>query len=147
MSNFTDLDLQQGIEAVSQNISELDDQHGKSNEYMLDLTKEVEDRVRQSRAEMAQNRTEYERIMQDYEQAKRFLHSLELLTLKASSHSYRTGIFGDLDAKAKALAPGSSAIEDYAEVDSDHLRLGLKRLLKKNGNGVSKGAEAEEVAT
>ena len=145
MSNFTD--LQQGIEAVSQKIRELDDEHGKSDEYMLRLINEVEDRVRQSQAEMAQNRTEYERIMREYEQAKRLLHSLELMTLKASSHSYPTGIFRDLDANARALAPGSSANEDYAEVDPDHLRRGLQHLLKKKGNGVPKGAEAEESAT
>ncbi len=145
MSNFTD--LQQGIEAVSQKISELDDQHGKSNEYMLCLIKEVEDRVRQSEAEMTQNRTEYDRIMREYEQAKRLLHSLELLALKASSHSYSTGIFRDLDANAKALAPRSSANEDYAEVDPDRMRQGLQRLLKKNGSGAPKGAEAAESAT
>ncbi len=143
MSNFTD--LQQGIEAVTEKLSELDDQHGKFNEYMSCLINEVEDRVRQSQAEMTQNRTEYERIMREYEQAKRLLHSLELLTLKASSHSYPTGIFRDLD--AKALAPGSSANEDYAEVDPDHLRLGLQHLLKKKGNGAPKEAEAVESAT
>ncbi len=145
MSNLTE--LQQQIEAVSQNLSELDDQHSQSNEYMLCVINEVEDRVRQCQAEMTQNRTEHERIMQEYEQARRLMHSLELLTLKASSHSYPTGVFRDLDANTKALAPGSAANEDYAEVDPDHLRLGLKRLLKKNGNGVSKGAEAEELAT
>jgi len=145
MSNFTD--LQQGIEAVTEKLSELDDQHGKFNEYMSCLINEVEDRVRQSQAEMTQNRTEYERIMWEYEQVRRLLHSLELMTLKASSHSYPTGIFRDLDANAKALAPDSSTNGDYAEVDPDHLRSGLKRLLKKNGNGVPKGAEAEESAT
>ncbi len=145
MSNFTD--LQQGIEAVSQKISELDDEQGKSNEYMLCLVNEVGDRVRQSQAEMTQNRTEYDRIMREYEQAKRLLHSLELLTLKASNHIDPTGIFRDLDANAKALAPGSSANEDYAEVDPDHLRRGLQQLLKKKGNGAPKGAEAEELAT
>ena len=45
MNNFTD--LQQGIEAVSQKLGELEDQHGKFNEYMLCLINEVEDRVRQ----------------------------------------------------------------------------------------------------
>ncbi len=158
MSNFTD--LQQGIEAVSQQLGELEDQHGKFNEYMLCLINEVEDRVRQSQAEMAQNRTEYERIMREYEQAKRLLHSLELMTLKASSHSYPTGIFRDLDANTKALAPGSTANgnvevadpgavpdEDYAEVDSDRVRRGLQHLLKKKDHGVPKGAKAEESAT
>ena len=98
--------------------------------------------------------------MREYEQARRLLHSLELLTLKASSRSYPTGIFRDLDANAEALAPGSAANgngevadpgalpdEDYAEVDPEHLRHGLKRLLKKKDNGVPKGAEAEESAT
>ncbi len=145
MSNFTD--LQKGIEAVTEKLSELDDQQGKSNEYMLCLINEVEDRVRHSQAEITQNRTEYKRIMREYEQARRLLHSLELLTLKASNHSDLTGIFRDLDANAKALALGSSANEDYAEVDPDHLRHGLQRLLKKKGNGVSAGAEAEELAT
>ena len=145
MSNFTD--LQQGIEAVSQKILELDDEHGKSDEYMRRLINEVEDRVRQSQAEMTQNRTGYERIMREYEQAKRLLHSLELLVLKASSYSDPTGIFRDLDANTKALAPGSAANEDYAEVDPDHLRSGLQHLLKKKGNGVPKGAEAEGSAT
>ncbi len=145
MSNFTD--IQQGIEVASQKLSELDDQRSKTDEYMLCLTHEVEDRVRQNQAEMMQNRTEYERIMREYEQAKRLLHSLELLTLKASNHSDSTGIFRDLDANAKALAPGSSANEDYAEVDPDHLRRGLQQLLKKKGNGAPKGAEAEESAT
>lgn len=143
MSNFTD--LQQQIEAVSQNLSELDDQHSRSKEYMLCVINEVEDRVRQCQAEMTQNRTEHERIMREYEQARRLLHSLELLTLKASSHSYPTGVFRDLDANTKALAPVPD--EDYAEVDPDHLRLGLQHLLKKKGNGVPKGAEAEESAT
>ncbi len=143
MSNFTD--FQRGIEAVSQNLSELDDQHSKSDEYMLCLTNEVEDRVRQCQAEMTQNRTEHERIMREYEQARRLLHSLELLTLKASSYSSPTGVFRDLDANTKALAPVPD--EDYAEVDPDHLRLGLKRLLKKKGNDASKGAETEELAT
>ncbi len=145
MSNFTD--LQQQIEAVSQNLSELDDQHSQSKEYVLCVINEVEDRVRQCQAEMTQNRTEHERIMREYEQARRLMHSLELLTLKASSHSYPTGIFHNLDANARALAPGSSANEDYAEVDPDHLRSGLQHLLKKKGNGVPKGAEAEESAT
>ena len=143
MSNFTD--LQQQIEAVSQNLSELDDQHSRSKEYMLCVINEVEDRVRQCQAEMTQNRTEHERIMREYEQARRLLHSLELLTLKASSHSYPTGVFRDLDANTKALAPVPD--EDYAEVDPDHLRLGLQHLLKKKGNGVPKGAAAEESAT
>ncbi len=158
MSNFTD--LQQQIEAVSQNLSELDDQHSQSKEYALCVINEVEDRVRQCQAEVTQNRTEHERIMREYEQARRLLHSLELLTLKASSYSYPTGIFRDLDANTKALAPASAANgngevadpgavpgEDYAEVDPDHLRLGLQHLLKKKGNGVPKGAEAEESAT
>ena len=143
MSNFTD--LQQQIEAVSQNLSELDDQHSRSKEYMLCVINEVEDRVRQCQAEMTQNRTEHERIMREYEQARRLLHSLELLTLKASSHSYPTGVFRDLDANTKTLAPVPD--EDYAEVDPDHLRLGLQHLLKKKGNGVPKGAAAEESAT
>ncbi len=134
MSNFTD--LQKGIETVTKKLSELDDQHGKSNECMSRLINEVEDRVRQSQAAMTQNRTEYERIMREYEQAKRLLHSLELLTLKASSHSYSTGIFHDLDAN-----------EDYAEVDPDHIRQGLQRLLKKNGSSELEEAEAEESAT
>ncbi len=134
MSNFTD--LQQGIEAVSQKILELDDEHGKSDEYMRRLINEVEDRVRQSQAEMTQNRTGYERIMREYEQAKRLLHSLELLALKASSYSDPTGIFRDLDAN-----------EDYAEVDPDHIRQGLQRLLKKNGSSELEEAEAEESAT
>ncbi len=158
MSNFTD--LQQQIEAVSQNLSELDDQHSQSDEYTLCVINEVEDRVGQCQAEMTQNRIEYERIMREYEQAKRLLHSLELLTLKASSYSYPTVIFRDLDANTKALAPASAANgngevadpgavpgEDYAEVDPDHLRRGLQHLLKKKGNGVPKGAEAEESAT
>ena len=158
MSNFTD--LQQEIEAVSQNLSELDDQHNKSKEYMLYVINEVEDRVRQCQAEMTQNRTEYERIMREYEQARHLLHSLELLTLKASSRSYPTGIFRDLDANTKALALGSAANgnrevadpgavpdEDYAEADPDRMRQGLQRLLKKKGNGVPKGAEAEASAT
>jgi len=158
MSNFTD--LQQQLEAVSQNLSELDDQHSQFNEYTLCVINDVEDRMRQCQAEMTQNRTEYERIMREYEQAKRLLHSLELMTLKASSHSYPTGIFRDLDANTKALAPVSAANgngevadpgavpgEDYAEVDPDHLRLGLQHLLKKKGKGVPKGAEAEESAT
>ncbi len=140
MSNFTD--LQQGIEAVNQKIGELDDEHGKSDEYMLCLIKEVEDRVRQSEAEMTQNRTEYDRIMREYEQAKRLLHSLELLTMKAGRHSYPTGIFRDLDAHPKALAPGRSANEDFAEVDPERMRQGLQHLLKKKGNGAPKGAEA-----
>ena len=143
MSNFTD--LQQQIEAVSQNLSELDDQHSRSKEYMLCVINEVEDRVRQCQAEMTQNRTEHERIMREYEQARRLLHSLELLTLKASRHSYPTGVFRDLDANTKTLAPVPD--EDYAEVDPDHLRLGLQHLLKKKGNGVPKGAAAEESAT
>ncbi len=156
MSNFTD--LQQGIEVVSQKLSELDDQRSKSDEYMLCLTNEVENRVRQNQAEMMQNRTDYERIMRECEQARHLLRSLELLALKASSRSYPTGIFRDLDANTKALAPGSAASEevadpgavpdeDYAEVDPDHLRLGMRRLLKKKGNGVSQGAEAPESAT
>jgi len=158
MSNFTD--LQQEIEAVSQNLSELDDQQSKSKEHMLCVINEVEDRVRQCQAEMTQNRTEYERMMREYEQARHLLYSLELLTLKASSHSYPTGIFRDLDANTKALAPDSAANgnrevadpgavpdEDYAEVDPDHLRRGLQHLLKKKGNGVPKGVEAEASAT
>ncbi len=143
MSNLTE--LQQQIEAVSQNLSELDDQHSQSNEYMLCVINEVEDRVRQCQAEMTQNRTEHERIMREYEQARRLMHSLELLTLKASSHSYPTGVFRDLDANTKALAPVPD--EDYAEVDPDRMRQGLQRLLKKKGNGVPKGAAAEESAT
>ncbi len=143
MSNFTD--LQQQIEAVSQNLGELDDQHSKSKEYMLCVINEVEDRVRQCQAEMTQNRTEHERIMREYEQARRLMHSLELLTLKTSNHSYPTGVFRDLDANTKALAPVPD--EDYAEVDPDDLRLGLQHLLKKKGNGVPKGAAAEESAT
>ncbi len=155
MSNFTD--LQQGIEAVTEKLSELDDQHSKSKEYMLCVINEVEDRVRQCQAEMTQNRTEHERIMREYEQARRLLHSLELLTLKASSYSYPTGVFRDLDANAWApdsvangnrevADPGAVPDEDYAEVDPDHLRLGLKRALKKNGNGVSKGGSSASAA-
>ena len=145
MSNFTD--LQQEIEAVSQSLSELDDQHSKSKEYMLYVINEAEDRVRQCQAEMTQNRTEHVRIMREYEQARRLLHSLELLTLKASSYSYPTGVFRDLDANANAWALDSATNDDDAEVDPDHLRLGLQHLLKKKGNGVPTGAEAEESAT
>ena len=127
---------------------------------MLCLTHEVEDRVRQNQAEMMQNRTDYERIMREYEQARHLLRSLELLALKANSRSYPTGIFRDLDVITKALAPGSATNlneevadlgavpdEDYAEVDPDHLRLGIRCLLKKKGNGVPKEPEAPESAT
>lgn len=162
MSNFTD--IQQGIEAVSRKLSELNDQRSKSDESMLCLTHEVEDCVRRNQAEMVQNRAEYERIMREYEQARQLLNSLELLALNASSRCYPTGIIRDLDAITKILAPGSTANvnreaadpgalpdeddEDDEEVDPDLLRLGIRRcLLKKKGNGVPKEAEAPEPAT
>ena len=162
MSDFTD--IQQGIEALSQKLGELDDQRGKSDEYMLYLTNEVEDRVRQNQAEMVQNRTDYERIMREHEQAGRLLRSLEQLALKASRRSYPTGIptgiFSDFDAITKALAtanaanvtgeaadPGAIGDEDSLEVDPDHLRRGIRCLLKKKGIGVPEEAEAPESAT
>lgn len=141
MRNLTDLKL--GIEAVSQNLRELDDKHSESDEYMLGLTQEAEDRLRQIQAELMRNQTEYDQIMGEYDQARRFLHTIELLNLKSSSRSYPIGASRDLDANTMAVAPD----EDSAEVDPDHVRLGLQRILKKNGNGVSKGAESEELAT
>jgi len=156
MSNLTD--LKQGIEAVSQNLRELDDKHSESDEYMLGLTQEAEDRVRQSQAELMRNQTEYEQIMGEYEQARRFLHTIELLNLKSSGRSYLTGVSRNLDANTMVVAPGRAANwevtdpgavpdEDYADVDPDNVRLGVQRILKKKGNGVPRGAEAEELAT
>ena len=52
----------------------------------------------------------------------------------------------DSGANREVTNPGAVPDEDYAEVDPDHLRLGLKRALKKNGNGVSKGGSSASAA-
>ncbi len=135
MSNLTD--LKERVEAVCQDLSELDDKLSKSNEHMHRMTNKVEDHVHQIQAEMMLNRTEYERIIGEYRDAKHLLHQLDILNLNASSCDY-------------PLAPGSAANrevtdpdDDCAEVDPEHVRLGFERVLKRKGNGVSNESKAQ----
>ncbi len=140
MRNLTD--LKEGVEAVCQNLSELDNKHSESNEYIRRMTKEAEDRVHQIQKEMMLNRTEHERIIGEYRNAKHLLHQFDILNLDASSRNY-------------PLPPGSAANlevtdlevtdpdEDNAEIDRNHVRLGFERMLKRKGNGVSNESKAQ----
>ena len=139
MRNLTD--LKEGVEAVCQNLSELDNKHSESNEYIRRMTNEAEDRVHQIQKEMMLNRTEHERIIGEYRNAKHLLHQFDILNLDASSRNY-------------PLPPGSAANrevtdpdEDNAEIDPDHVRLGFERVLKRKGNGVSNESKAQQLAT
>ena len=140
MSNLTD--IKEGVEAVCQDLSELGDKHSKSNEDLHRMTNKVEDRVHQIEAELMLNRTEHERIIGEYRNAKHLLHQFEILNLDASSRNY-------------PLPPGSAANlevtdlevtdtdEDNAEIDRNHVRLGFERMLKRKGNGVSNESKAQ----
>ena len=135
MRNLTD--LKEGVEAVCQNLSELDNKHSESNEYIHRMTNEVEDRVHQIQEEMMLNRTEHERIIGEYRNAKHLLHQLEILNLDASSRNY------PLPPRSAANGEVTDPDEDNAEIDPDHVRLGFERVLKRKGNGVSNESRAQ----
>ncbi len=139
MRNLTD--LKEGVEAVCQNLSELDNKHSESNEYILRMTNEAEDRVHQIQEEMMLNRTEHERIIGEYRNAKHLLHQLEILNLDASSRNY------PLPPRSAANREATDPDEDNAEIDPDHVRLGFERVLKRKGNGVSNESKAQQLAT
>ena len=139
MSNLTD--LEEGIEAVCLKFSELDDKHRKSNEDLHGMTKKVEDRVHQIQAEMMLNRTEYERIIGEYRNAKHLLYQTEIVNLNASSRNYP--LAPDSAANREVTVPD----DDNAEVDPEHLRHGFERVLRRKGNGVPKETKAQASAT
>ncbi len=142
MRNLTD--LKEGVEAASQNLSELDNKHSESNEYIRRMTNEAEDRVHQIQEEMMLSRTENERIIGEYRNAKHLLHQLEMLNLNASSRNYPLAPDYDL-ANAPTVTPSlltdtallNDPDDDYAEVDREQVRLGFQHVLNKKGNGVS----------
>ena len=139
MNNLTD--IKEGFEAVCQDLCELNDKHSKSNEDLHRMTKKVEDRLHEIQAEMMLNRTEYERIIGEYRNAKDLLHQIEILKSNASSRNYP--LAPDSAANREVTVPDN----DDAEVDPEHVRHGFERVLRRKGNGVPKESKAQESAT
>ncbi len=139
MSNLTD--IKEGFEAVCQDLCELNDKHSKSNEDLHRMTKKVEDRLHEIQAEMMLNRTEYERIIGEYRNAKHLLYQTEIVNLNASSRNYP--LAPDSAANREVTVPD----DDNAEVDPEHLRHGFERVLRRKGNGVPKETKAQASAT
>ncbi len=108
-------DAKNGTQGLVTEVFVMDNKHSESNEYIHRMTNEVEDRVHQIQEEMMLNRTEHERIIGEYRNAKHLLHQFDILNLDASSRNY-------------PLPPGSAANlevtdpdEDNAEIDPDHI--------------------------
>ena len=149
--------LEQRVEAARHTVRQIEQQHSKSGEDLIGLLKEVKESVNQKQAEMIETQAQFERVIDEYAQLKDLLHSL-VLTLEASRRSRLGDMIQDLDAKvgdsefarpvSGELADHNAVLaENFAEVDPNHVRLGLHRVLKKNRDRAPKVAEAEEAAT
>lgn len=95
-------ELKQRVEAAEQHFGQVDEQHRKYSERLLDLMKSIEEGHGQWQAEVDQHRREVERVRGENEQLRSMLHSL-LQAVDTGSRDRLCDTMRELDSKVSAI--------------------------------------------
>lgn len=132
---MSDIDeLRQAVEAGKSAFSHMSEQRDRCRKHLVGLIRITEENLREKRVELAQSKIRHEHTTREYEQLSIMLHSL-IVTVEGS------GPYSTLETPAtleKNHGPALALVSDDADapkdtdgVETEDVRTGLKRLLKK----------------
>ncbi len=147
--------LQQTVAAAQEAFARTGEQHARSRKHLTSLINIVEENLREKRVALAQNEAQRERMIREYGQLRHMLHAL-VMTVEARP---REGL-ASIPAPAEAgMEPGARmgpvsldpAANDAGPArnggdDSEQLRAGLRRVIKKKRAQAAKADKPEEPA-
>ena len=147
--------LQQAVATAQEAFARTDEQHARSRKHMSSLINVVEENLREMRVALAQNEAQRERVIRECGQLQGILHAL-VMTVEAGP---REGL-ASISALAKVgketgvrmspvpldLAANDAGPAGNGGDDSEELRAGLKRMIKKKRAQVSKDRKPKEPA-
>ena len=151
--------LQQTVAAGQQAFDRTGEQHARSRRHLTSLIHIVEENLREARVALAQNQAQRERMVREYGQLRHMLHAL-VMTVEVGPREGLAAIPAPAQAGMEPGAhPGARmgpvsldpAANDAGPArngggDSENLRAGLKRVIKKKRAQAAKADKPEEPA-
>ncbi len=163
--------LQQTVAAAQEAFERTGEQHARSRKHLTSLIAIVEENLREKRVALAQNEAQRERMVREYGQLRHMLHALAM-TVEAGTPKDLASIPAPAEAGMEPGAgmehgagmepgahPGSRMGPVYLDpvandagparssgADSEQLRAGLKRVIKKKRAQADKVDKPEEPA-
>jgi hypothetical protein len=151
--------LQQTVAAAQEAFDRTGEQHARSRKHLTSLINIVEENLREKRVALAQNEAQRERMVREYGQLRHMLHAL-VMAVEVGPRDGLAAIAAPAQAGMEPGAhPGSRmgpvfldpAANDAGaarngEDDSEQLRAGLKRVIKKKRAQAAKAREPKEPA-
>ncbi len=151
--------LQQTVAAAQQAFDRTGEQHALSRRHLTSLIHIVEENLREARVALAQNQAQRERMVREYGQLRHMLHAL-VMTVEVGPREGLAAIPAPAQAGMEPGAhPGARmgpvsldpAANDAGPArngggDSENLRAGLKRVIKKKRAQAAKAGKPEEPA-
>ncbi len=153
------LSLQQTVAAAQEAFDRTGEQHARSRKHLASLINIVEENLREKRVALGQNQAQRERMVREYGQLRHMLHAL-VMTVEVGPREGLAAIPSPAEAGMETGAyPGSRmgpvslepAANDIGPArnggdDSEQLRAGLKRVIKKKRAQAAKAREPKEPA-
>ena len=151
--------LQQTVAAAQEAFERTGEQYARSRKHLTSLINIVEENLREKRVALAQNEVQRERMVREYGQLRHMLHAL-VMTAEAGPREGLAAIPAPAQAGMDPGArPGSRvgpvaldpAANDAGPArngggDSEQLRAGLKRVIKRKRAQAAKARKPEEPA-
>ncbi len=151
--------LQQTVAAAQEAFDRIGEQHARSRKHLTSLINIVEENLREKRVALAQNQARRERMVREYGQLRHMLHAL-VMTVEVGPREGLAAIPAPAEAGMETGAhPGARvgpvsldpAANDAGPArngggDSENLRAGLKRVIKKKRAQAAKAGKPEEPA-
>ena len=145
--------LQHTVATAQEAFARTSEQHARSRKHLSSLIKVVEENLREKRVALAQNEAQRERVIRECGQLRRILHAL-VMTVEARPREGLASIPALAEAGMETgvrvspvpLDPGPNDAGPAANGgdDSEDLRAGLKRMIKKKRTQASKGRKPKE---
>ena len=147
--------LQHTVATAQEAFARTGEQHARSRKHLSSLIKVVEENLREKGVALAQNEAQRERVIRECGQLRRILHAL-VMTVEGRPREGRASISAPakagretevrmspvpLDPAANDAGPAGNGADD-----SEDLRAGLKRMIKKKRTQASKGRKPKEPA-
>ncbi len=133
--------LRQLVEDAEHALREIEQQHSKSSEDLIGLLNEVSESMNRKRAELTENKAQYEHIIEEYAQLKGLLNSI-VLTLETGRRKSLGKVIQDTDTDHAAVH-----LEKLAEADPNRVRLGIHRVLNKRRNHAVEAEESSDLGS
>ncbi len=147
--------LQHTVATAQEAFARTSEQHARSRKHLSSLIKVVEENLREKGVALAQNEAQRERVIRECGQLRRILHAL-VMTVEARPREGLASIPAQAEAGMETgvhmspvpLDPGPNDAGPAANGgdDSEDLRAGLKRMIKKKRTQPPKDRKPKEPA-